>query len=405
MPLTVKRVAKLRDAGRYLDGNGLYLQVLSPSNRSWLLRYERGGRERWMGLGPLHAFDLDEARERARQARQQLADGIDPLDARKTERAKQAVAVAKSITFEQAALQYFNFHERKWANVKYSAQFLSSLRAYAFPVLGKLPVAEIDVGFVLKCLEPIWQRIPETANRVRGRVEAVLDWATVRGYRHGENPARWKNHLSEVLPARRQIAKVQHHRALRFAAMPDFMAELAKRDGIGALALQFLIFSATRSNEVLGARWLEIDLAARLWVIPAARMKGGREHRVPLSDSALAILAKAPRERENEFVFIGAGKQNGLSPMAMREVLIRMGRRDTSVHGFRSTFRDWAAETTAYPNHICEMALAHVVSNKAESAYRRGDLLTKRAHLMSDWARFCTTPQRGASVTSIRVRR
>ena len=250
---------------------------------------------------------------RARAARQQLADGIDPLDARKTERAKQAVAAAKSITFEQAAQQYFNFHERKWVNAKYRAQFLSSLRDYAFPVLGKLPVAEIDVGFVLKCLEPIWQRIPETASRVRARIEAVLDWATVRGYRHGENPARWKNHLSEVLPARRQIAKVQHHPALPFAAMPDFMAELVKRDGIGALALQFLILTTTRSDEVLGMRWSEIDLTAKLWTIPAERMKGGREHRVPLSDAALAVLAKAPRESANPFVFIGAEKQSGLS--------------------------------------------------------------------------------------------
>ncbi|MGB8067630.1 MAG: Arm DNA-binding domain-containing protein, partial [Pseudolabrys sp.] len=247
MALTLKRVAKLRGRGRYLDSNGLYLQVLGPSNRSWLLRYERGGRERWMGLGPLHAFDLDEARRRARAARQQLADGIDPLDARKTERAKQAAAAAKSITFEQAAQQYFNFHERKWVNAKYRAQFLSSLRDYAFPVFGRLPVAEIDVGLVLKCLEPVWQRIPETASRVRARIEAILDWATVRGYRHGENPARWKNHLSEVLPARRQIAKVQHHRALPFAAMPDFIVDLSKRDGVGALALQFLILTATRS--------------------------------------------------------------------------------------------------------------------------------------------------------------
>ena len=401
MALTLKRVAKLRGRGRYLDSNGLYLQVLGPSNRSWLLRYERGGRERWMGLGPLHAFDLDEARRRARAARQQLADGIDPLDARKTERAKQAAAAAKSITFEQAAQQYFNFHERKWVNAKYRAQFLSSLRDYAFPVLGKLPVAEIDVGFVLKCLEPIWQRIPETASRVRARIEAVLDWATVRGYRHGENPARWKNHLSEVLPARRQIAK---HRALPFAVMPDFMAELVERNGIGALALQFLIFTTTRSNEVLGARWSEIDLTAKLWTIPAERMKGGREHRVPLSDGALAVLAKAPRESANPFVFIGAEKQSGLSPMAMREVLIRMGRRDASIHGFRSSFRDWCAEVTTYANHICEQALAHTIGNKAEAAYRRGDLLTKRAHLMVDWARFCTTPQRDATVMSIRVR-
>jgi Phage integrase central domain/Arm DNA-binding domain len=211
MPLTVKRIAKLRDRGRYLDANGLYLQVESPTNRSWLLRYERGGRERWMGLGPLHAFDLEAARRRAQFHRQQLADGVDPLDARKAERTKQALAAAKSITFEDAANQYFEFHQAKWKNAKHRGQFLSSLRDHAFPVLARVPVADVDVGLVLKCLELAWRRIPETASRTRGRIESVLDWATVRGFRTGENPARWKGHLSEVLPARVQIAKVQHH--------------------------------------------------------------------------------------------------------------------------------------------------------------------------------------------------
>lgn len=357
-----------------------------------------------MGLGPLHAIDLDAARRRAQLARALLADGIDPLDAREAERARQALAAAKSITFEQAAQQYFDFHQHKWSSAKYRDQFLLSLRDYAFPVLAKVPVSDIDVGLVLKCLEPIWPRIPETGNRVRGRIECVLDWATVRGYRSGENPARWKNHLSEVLPARRQIKKVQPHRALPFAAMPDFIAELAKRAGPAAMALQFLIFTATRSSETLGARWEEIDLATRLWTIPATRMKGRREHRIPLSDAALAILHKAPREHGNAFIFIGAGRHKGLSPVAMHEVLLRMGRSDASVHGFRATFRTWAAEATTYPNHVCEMALAHVVGNKAEAAYRRGDLIAKRAHLMADWARFCLTPQRDATVTSIRRR-
>jgi integrase len=389
MTLTTRRIAKLTQAGRYGDGHGLYLQVMSPTNRSWLLRYERSGRERWMGLGPLHTFDLQQARERARRARQQLFDGSDPLEARAAERAARALEAARTITFEKAARQYFDAHERKWKNAKHRAQFLSTLTDYAFPTIGRLPVAAIDTGLVLKCIEPIWNEKTETANRVRGRIESVLDWATVRGYRTGDNPARWRGHLSEVLPARETIQKTVHHAALQFGDLPAFMAALGQREGVAARALEFTILTAARTGEAIGATWDEIDLKTKVWTVPAGRIKGGREHRVPLSGRALEILQALPREERNPFVFIGP-RNGGLSNMAMSSVLGRMERTDITVHGFRSTFRDWAAERTSYPNHVVEMALAHVVGDKVEAAYRRGDLFAKRVRLMADWARFCS---------------
>ncbi len=386
MPLTVKQVEKLIEPGRYRDQHGLYLQVVAPTNRSWLFRYERKGRERWMGLGPLHTFTLQEARERARRARQQLADGIDPIDARDAERAARALDRAKSLSFRQAALQYFEAHERKWRNAKHRAQFLSTLETYVFPVIGDLPVSAIDTGLVLKCIDSIWQTKTETASRVRGRVERVLDWAMVRGYRTGENPARWKGHLSEVLPSRSQLAKVEHHAALPYHEIPAFVKDLRERTGIAALALGFTILTAARTGEIVGARWSEIDRGNRIWTIPADRMKASREHRVPLSEAAMSILEALPREAQ--FVFPGGRKGAPISNMAMATLLRRMGRADITVHGFRSTFRDWAAERTSFPNHVVEMALAHLIGDKVEAAYRRGDLLEKRRHLMASWSEY-----------------
>ncbi len=391
MGLTVKRIEKLKEPGRYGDGHGLYLQVMSATNRSWLLRFERGGRERWLGLGPLHTINLDEARERARKARQQLLDGVDPIEHRKAARATQALAEAKAVTFKEAARQYFDAHERKWKNAKHRAQFLSTLEAYAYPIIGRLPVAAIDTGLVLKVIEPIWNEKTETASRVRGRIESVLDWATVRGYRTGDNPARWKGHLGEVLPARGQIQKTNHHAALPYTEIGGFVAALRQREGVAARALEFTILTAARTNEVIGALWDEIDFAAKVWTVPAGRMKASKEHRVPLSDRALEILRDLPRETGNAFVFIGPRKGGGLSNMAMAAVLGRMDCTDITVHGFRSTFRDWAAERTNYPNHVVEMALAHTVGDKVEAAYRRGDLFDKRRRLMAEWAKYCGT--------------
>ena len=388
MGLSAKRVAHLKKPGRYGDGHGLCLQITPSGVKSWLLRYERAGRERWMGLGPLHTVSLQEARERARKARGQLLDGLDPLEARKAEHTRRALEAAKTITFEDAAVAYFNDHEKKWTNAKHRAQFLSTLKAYAFPTIGRLSVADIDTGLVLKSIEEIWRTKTETASRVRGRIEAVLDWATVRGYRTGDNPARWHGLISEVLPARGKAQKTVHHAALPFAELPAFMAALRECEGgVGSRALEFTILTAARTGETLGARWTEIDFDEKMWKVPADRMKASREHRVPLSDRAIEILQAMPRETKNPFVFIGS-RRGGLSNMAMAAVLKRMNRDDITVHGFRSTFRDWAAERTNYQNQIVEMALAHVVGNKVEAAYRRGDLFNKRRRLMAEWARY-----------------
>jgi integrase len=341
-----------------------------------------------MGLGPFHTVSLQEARERARKARQQLFDGVDPLEARRIERARAVLEQAKAVTFEEAAIAYFDAHQAKWKNAKHRAQFLSTMREYAFPKLGKFAVADVDLGAVLGVLEPIWPTKTETASRVRGRIEAVLDWATVRKLRTGDNPARWRGHLEHVLPDRARLAKPKHHAALPYSEVSTFMAALRQRDGIAARALEFSILTAARTGEVIGARWDEIDLEAKTWLVPADRMKAGREHRVPLSDRAIEILMSIPTEKGNQFVFIGP-RAGGLSNMAMAAVLRRMNRAEITVHGFRSTFRDWAAETTAYPNDVVEMALAHTVGNKVEAAYRRGDLFEKRRKLVVEWARYC----------------
>jgi integrase len=407
MALTKHQVSTIKERGRYGDGKGLYLQVMPTGARSWILRFERSGRERWMGLGPVSDFSLDEARERASQARRLLKDGFDPIDARQAERTQRATeearAAARNITFKAAAEQCFKFHSPKWKNAKHRAQFLSTLKQYAYPSLGKLPVAAIDKTLVLKAVLPIWESKNETASRVRGRIEAVLDFAKVNGWRDGENPAAWDGNLVHALPAPGTFTQVKHHAALPFADVFDFMTQLATREGMGARALEFLILTAARTGEVIGARWSEINLETKLWTVPAIRMKAKKEHKVPLSDQAVAILKALPRD--SGFVFPGGRKGVPISNMAMATLLKRMGRFDITVHGFRSTFRDWAAERTNYPNHVVEMALAHVIGDKVEAAYRRGDLLAKRAKLMADWSKYCATKPVGTAnnVTPIRA--
>ncbi len=406
MRLTAKRVARnLKRPGRYPDGDNLYLRVSSPGKASWLLRYERAGRERMLGLGPLHTVSLAEARIRAKAARQLLLDGLDPIDQRRTQRAERALAAAKAMTFAEAAQAYFAQHEPKWKNRKHAAQFMSTLRTYVFPKIGALPIASIDTGLVLKCIEPHWPDKTETMSRVRGRIESVLDWATVRGYRAGDNPARWKGHLAEVLPSRGAIAKPNHHPALPYAEIGAFLTDLRSRDAIAARALEFTILTAARTGEVIGARWDEIDLEEKVWAVPAGRMKGGRQHRVPLSKPALELLSALPHEDGNPHVFIGPSAGAGLSNMAMASLLKRMGHAGITVHGFRSTFRDWAGERGNFPNFVVEMALAHVVGDKVEAAYRRGDLLAKRKALMDSWAAYCAKPANGANGTVVPMRR
>jgi integrase len=408
MALTTKKVAKLKEPGRYLDQRGLYLQITPAGVRSWVLRYERGGRERMMGLGPVDDFPLHMARERASAARRLLKDGVDPLDARNQERAKQAadkaLTAAGNVTFKECAEQYFKFHSPKWSSPKHAKQFTATLEQYAYPVLGKVPVAAIDKTLVLKAIEPHWYRITETADRVRGRIQAVLDFAKTRGLRSGENPAAWTGNLIHALPARTSITKDRHHAALAFAEMPAFMAQLAARNSIAARALEFLVLTAARLGEVIGATWDEIDLVGKTWTVPAERMKARDEHRVPLSGRAIEILKALPREGEGGFVFIGGRKNLAMSDLALGVVLKAIAPGATT-HGMRSAFRDWVGEKTSYPNFVAEMALAHKIGNAVERAYRRGDLFEKRRKLMEAWATYCTTPQRAdATVTPIRAR-
>jgi integrase len=374
--------------------------------KSWLLRYEHDGRERWHGLGSVAVVSLKKARERARDARLQLLDGVDPIDQRKAKRAARLLAAANAITFEEAALQFYDAHERQWKSRKHREQFINSLKNHAFPKIGRLPVAAIDTGLVLKVIEPLWQGKTETANRVRGRIESVLDWATVRGFRAGDNPARWKGHLAEALPARGKIQKAKHHPALPYGELPAFLRSLAGREGVAAQALEFTILTAARTSETIGATWPEIDMSGKVWTIPADRMKAERDHRVPLSSRALEILQALPREPGNAFVFIGES-QDGLSNAAMAAVVDRMNAsnvaaglpkwidptdgREIVPHGFRSTFRDWASERTNFPWELAEAALAHIVGDETERAYKRGDLFDKRRRLMTEWAKFCAT--------------
>ncbi len=322
--LTQRKIERAK-VGRYGDGHGLYLVVHNANNKSFAFRYERDGRERWMGLGPIHTVDLKLARQKAREARLLLLEGVDPLDHRKAQRVALKAAKAKQITFAEAAQRHFDQHETKWRNAKHRWQYITTLKMFAFPVLGDMPVSEIDTPAVLRVIEPHWRTKTETMSRLRGRIEAVLDWCTVRGYRSGDNPARWKGHLSEALPARGEMAKVEHYPALPYRDIPSFLVELRKREGVGAKALQFAIYTCARTGEAIGARWSEIDFAEKLWTIPAGRMKAGQEHRVALSQHAVDLLRSLPTEDGNDFVFIGPRPGNGLSSTILMQTLRRMG--------------------------------------------------------------------------------
>lgn len=397
--LTALKVAKLAKPGRYGDGGGLVLQVSRWGTKAWLFRYERDGRERQMGLGPLLTISLADARQRALAARKLLLDGIDPISNRKEARAAARLAAARGITFEECAEKYITAHEASWRNEKHRAQWRATLRRYAYPVIGSLPVHSIGTSLTIKILEPIWTKIPETASRVRGRVESMLDWAKVRGFREGENPARWQGHLDHLLPKKSKVARVKHHPAVPYSEIPEFMSELRAREGISARALEFTILTVARTGAVIGAIWDEVDPVGRVWTVPPERTgtkiigEDPKPRRVPLSDRVMEILKDLPREKGNPQVFIGAATGEPLSNMAMLELLRGM-RPGYVTHGFRSTFKDWCSETTNYPNEVSEAALWHVVADDVEAAYRRGDLFEKRRRLMRDWARYCAEPAR-----------
>jgi len=376
---------------------GLHLQVTSTGARSWILRVMVGNRRRDLGVGGYPETSLAQARERARAVRDQIGQGIDPVAERQAAQTRLQSQRAKTITFDEATRKYLASKTREFKNDKHSAQWRSTLATYANPVIGKLPVNQIELAHVVQILNDIWITKTETATRLRGRIENVLAWATVSGYRTGDNPARWKGNLDAILPKPGKLKNVQHHKALPVAAMPAFMADLRRRAGIAARALEFTILTAARSGEVRGATLGEIDLEAATWTVPAARMKGGREHVVPLCDTAVQILREAPRFPDCALIFPSpTGKV--MSDGTLNAVLKRM-HVGATVHGFRSTFRDWSAEFTNYPHEVCEMALAHTIPNAVERAYRRGDLLAKRARMMRDWQEFLASPAASDDLT------
>lgn len=382
--------------GRYGDGKRLYLLVRPNGSRFWLFRYVLNGHMREMGLGSASEVSLADARDRAEELSKKVRTGIDPLAERTTETAAAKAAAqeeaAQAITFRTVAGFYLGAHEAGWRNPKHRAQWASTLETYVYPVMGDLPAGAIDTNHVMTALTPIWQVKPETASRVRGRIESVLDYAKVRGWRAGENPARWRGHLDHLLPSRSKVAAVAHHAALPWREIGAFMVALRAREGIAARALEFAILTAARTGEALGATWGEVNMAEAVWTIPGARMKAGKEHRVPLSAPVLALLGEMATIRATDDpgapVFPGADPTRPLSNMALLMLLRRMGRGDLTAHGFRSSFRDWVSETTGYAGEVAEAALAHVVANQVEAAYRRGDLFEKRRRLMDEWAEF-----------------
>jgi integrase len=399
--------------GRYGDGNGLYLFVRSAEARFWVFRYTRAGRMREMGLGRAGADDaavkLADARLKAADLHRLVKAGIDPLDKREADAAEAAAEAQRAailgITFRTVAERYLEAHDKVWRNAKHRMQWRNTLDTYAHAHFGDLPVGRVGTEHVLAALEPIWRVKPETATRVRGRIESILDYAKAREWRRGENPARWRGHLANLLPPRGKVAAVQHHAALPWAEIGTFLPLLKAQAGVAARALEFAILTAARSGEVLGARWDEFDLAGKVWAVPAGRMKAGREHRVPLSAPTLAVLKHMAKLRPkgdlHGFVFPGGQVGRPLSNMAMTMALRRMKRSDLTVHGFRSTFRDWVGEATGAPREVAEAALAHALADKTEAAYARGDLFTKRRRLMDDWAVFCTLPPRKGNVSTL----
>jgi integrase len=394
-PLAVSR-AKL--PGYYGDGAGLWLQVSPVGTKSWIFRFTRAGRQREMGLGAIHTVSLSEARAKAKTCRQQLLDGLDPISVREAAKLAQALEQARAMTFDQCAAAYIKAHRDGWRNAKHAAQWENTIATYASPIFGDLPVTSVDTALVMKALHPIWTEKTETASRLRGRIESILGWATTSGYRQGDNPARWRGHLQNLLAAPEKVRKVEHHPALPWREIGGFMVDLRAREGIAARALELAILTAARSGEVRGMRWDELD--GKVWTIPANRMKAGREHRVPLSSAVLSLLERMPRV--GDYVFPGAKKGSLLSDMSLTAVLRRMGHEDITVHGFRSTFRDWCAESTNFPREVAEHALAHQLPDKVEAAYRRGDLIEKRILLMQAWADFCAKDFRTYSAVPIR---
>ena len=390
--LSTLLVQRMSQPGRYADGGGLYLQVSQVSGKvtkSWLFRFMQKGKAREMGLGSVTLVTLAEARAKALEHRKSLLNEVDPIEVREKAREQHRIEAAKRVTFDYCAAAYIDSHRAGWKNTKHADQWKNTIATYVSPIMGHLPVQAIDTALVTRVLEPIWKTKTETASRVRSRIELILGWATARKHRTGENPARWRGHLDKLLPKPSKVQQVEHHSALPLNELGAFMEQLRTNDGVASRALEFLILTATRTGETLGARWDEIDLDRATWTIPAERMKAKKEHKVPLSPTAIQILKTQRDANKGEYVFTTGNGDKPLSNMAMLAVLRRMKTGVTS-HGFRSTFRDWAAERTNYPREVAEMALAHTIGDKVEAAYRRGDLFEKRKRLMTEWAKFCS---------------
>jgi integrase len=394
--------------GLFGDGNGLWLQVTVAKdgkrrNRSWVFRYTTGGRTTEVGLGSLDVVGLKEAREQAREYCALRLRGVDPLQHRDAQRAAVAAANMKSLTFEAAAHAYIAAHRDEWRSQQHAQEWPRSLTQHVFPTLGSLPVSTIDTALVVKALGNVWQSAPETGARLRGRIEAILDWATVSGYRTGDNPARWSGHLEYLLAAPRK-RRIEHLAAMPWRDVPSFMQKLRGTDSVAARALEFAILTAARTGEVRGAVWNEVDLDSAVWSLPGERTKSGREHRVALSPRCMQILKEVrPLARQGQHVFPGI--KGGLGESAFLKLLKSLGHADITVHGFRSSFRDWAGEATNFPREVCEAALAHATGDRVERAYRRGDALEKRRKLMQAWDAFCSKPPADGKILPIRAAR
>ena len=402
-------VKHIKRPGKYPDGGNLYLKVRKSTRKiktdavtkSWLFRYSRFGKDTWLGLGPYPDVTLSEARDLATRERKKRHQGIDPLTDKRARQIAARTAHENMLTFAECAELYIESQAPGWSNPKHIEQWRSTLTNLAGPIIGHLPVDQIDTALIMRCVEPIWATKTETASRLRGRMESVLDWSAVRGYRKGDNPARWRGHLDKLLPRPSQVARVKHHAALPYTEVGSFMQQLRSDTGVASRALEFTILTAARTNEVIQAEWSEFDLNRNTWAVPAERMKSKRSHRVPLSAAAVAVLT-AVKGRDKTYVFPGHKRHSHLSNAAMMKVLKRLNLTGITVHGFRSTFRDWCAESTNYSADVAEMALAHALRDKTEAAYRRGDLFEKRVRLMTDWARYCSKPAKPAAVVPIR---
>lgn len=389
--LSAKKVESLKKIGYHADGDNLYLQVSSPSSKSWIFRFSFDGKRREMGIGPYPEITLEKAREAAMELRRLVKAGVDPIEQRKADQAAKRAERNNAVTFAYCAKQYIESHRHGWKNPKHAQQWTNTLEQYAYPVIGETIIKDVDTALIMRVLQPIWLAKNETAGRLRGRLENILDWAAVQGFRAVENPARWKGHLDNLLASPGKVQKNNHFKALPYAEISPLMLALRANGSVSAKALEFLILTAARTSEIIGAKWDEIDFDNQLWIVPADRMKAKREHRVPLSSRAIEIVREMQALKTNDAIFPGRSKGGFLSNAAMDKLLQQTLGIDATVHGMRSTFRDWASERTAYPHEVCEMALAHTIRNQAEAAYRRGDLIEKRRNLMADWLKFCET--------------